>query len=537
MAKILRPALFILLLVALGGIAHGLNYMYFTNQELTRFNDRVKFWHGDTLCGPVRSNSEIAIMQDPYFCDLVITTSADFWRGSGYNPQWLDDFAAIYNAPPLDMPNQATQIRSLAMDQGHFFFAGDSMKARVQVLTDRLRIWWEVRGLPFDTSNYGEHFLPDSAVVFFQCSEMHLFGLVSGKLIIGASSTILLEDNLVYVSADAHGFAPAGHPEKLAVVSEGDIKIQNTWANGRENSHRRGSNQHNMDSTSIVLDGFYVALGESFTFEQQNDPDSGYVCIPCGCNPGGGGGGPDDRGTVYLFGGIMQMRRGYMHRSSCTSTGYLKSFHYDNDLRYWHLPVFDAVENEISPRTLDFGAVMVGQLAVDTMRMRNQYVPIRFDSLRVPSPFFVTTEHDSLMWEQVVPVRFAPTAAGVVVDTLRFYSDYYRQWFTLPVRGQGVTASGADSPSAPLAKAFSLSAYPNPFNAQTQIRYSVPQIGAVSMVLYDVAGRTVRVLVNGHHTAGGHTVAVDGAALPTGLYFIRLEAAGQMVTQKVLLLK
>jgi hypothetical protein len=533
---LLRAFIAAIIVVATIGLAYGLNYMYFTHDDVTSFGDHFNFWHGDTLSGPIRSNSQILIMQDPRFNDFVITTAADFWRGMSYNPQFRHDFPPVFNAPLFPVPTHAAQIRALALEQGHFFSAGDSMQARVKVLTDRLRIWWQLRGLPFDTANFSEHFLPDSAVVFFECGELHLFGLVGGKLIIGSSRTILLEDNLVYASANERGLAPAGHSEKLGVVAEGDIKIQNSWANGRENSHRRGNNQRNMDSTSIVLDGFYVALGESFTFEQQNDSDSGYVCIPCGCNPNGSGGGPDDRGTIYLFGGIMQMRRGYVHRSSCTSTGYLRNYRYDNDLRYWNFPLFDAAENEISATAIDFGATPVGQTMYDTLRMRNEYVPIKLDSFRVAAPFSVAATPDSFMWIQTIPVSFAPTAVGVFRDTLRFYNAYYQRWFAVPVQGEA-QALGSHPETAPLATRYALAAYPNPFNPATQIEFKLPTSGPATVAVFDILGQQVATLHSGNLAAGTHRVTFDGQRFPSGIYFVRLETAKDQQVMKLVLMK
>ena len=63
---------FAALLVALCGAAYGINYAYLSDQELTVFGDRIRFWHEDTLSGPVRSNYQIAIMENPVFYDIVI---------------------------------------------------------------------------------------------------------------------------------------------------------------------------------------------------------------------------------------------------------------------------------------------------------------------------------------------------------------------------------------------------------------------------------------------------------------------------------
>jgi hypothetical protein len=541
MIEKLRPILFAGFLIAVASMAYGLNYMYYTDEEITRLGDRVKFWHGDTLCGPIRSNGEIALMQDPVLCDFVISSAADFWRGGSFNPDPMGDYITVFDAPRLEMPTRANQIRALATEQEYFFAGGDSLDARVEVLTDRLRIWWSPRGMPFDTMTFAERMLPDSAVVFFDCSELHLFGTIGTKLIVGASGTVLLEDNLIYASANNRGIAPAGHPEKLAVVAERDIKIQNTFANGRQNSSitdGSGTSQTNQNLTSIALDGVYVALGESFTFEQQNDADSGYVCLPCGClPPPGNGGGPDDRGYVHLFGCIMQSRRGYVHRSTCSSSGYLKNYHYDSDLKFWNVPIFDAAENEASSAEIDFGSIEPGHTARDTLRFRNDFVPIKIDSLQVMYPFILIAPPDSYHWTHTIPLTFAPPNAGTYIDTIRFYIGYYGQWFAVPIRGVATTSSGASDVGAPAPVRFDLQAYPNPFNPSTEIDFSLPVAGQVVITVFDILGQRVAVLNDGVLSAGEHRVSFNGQRYPSGLYFLRLETASQQRTLKLVLMK
>ena len=69
------------------------------------------------------------------------------------------------------------------------------------------------------------------------------------------------------------------------------------------------------------------------------------------------------------------------------------------------------------------------------------------------------------------------------------------------------------------------------------LRFTVPRAGQTTLRIFDVIGRQVAELVNAHQNAGEHTVSFDGARLATGLYFARLEAAGQVQTRKLVLLK
>jgi type II secretory pathway pseudopilin PulG len=337
------------------------DYMYLTNEEMTNFGDRIKFWHGDTLDGRVHSNSEIAIMQDPVFTDLVSTTEDDFWRGSPYNPQFLGP-DPMFNVPEVMIPNTAENLRAGAAAQGHFYSYPDkSYFAHFTPGQVRISMW--DTGAPMDTMT-NTWTLPVAArTCIFFTGPLDVYGIVAGEVTIGSSETVRIVDNIMYPDVNNRGrwISPnARHDNFLGIVSEADVKVANTKANGRNNSSGRGNFQTNQDSTSCVITAAIVALGQSFTFEQQNDPDSGYVCVvPCGCSPTGGGPGPDDRGYLYILGSITQMRRGYVHRSTCQSTGYLKSYHYDQRLRNHRPPCFFSVKDE-SGRAL-FNIVQWGQ--------------------------------------------------------------------------------------------------------------------------------------------------------------------------------
>ncbi len=87
---------------------------------------------------------------------------------------------------------------------------------------------------------------------------------------------------------------------------------------------------------------------------------------------------------------------------------------------------------------------------------------------------------------------------------------------------------------APAALALLLAA-PNPFAGQTTLRFALPEAGAVRLAVYDTLGREVVHLVDAPLGAGHHAVAFDAGLLPSGTYLVRLEADGQMRTQRLTL--
>ncbi|MEX2364889.1 MAG: T9SS type A sorting domain-containing protein, partial [Balneolaceae bacterium] len=98
------------------------------------------------------------------------------------------------------------------------------------------------------------------------------------------------------------------------------------------------------------------------------------------------------------------------------------------------------------------------------------------------------------------------------------------------------SVSNEDETSAPTA--FSLHQnYPNPFNPTTNIKYSIAQSGGVSLTIYNVMGQKVAMLVNEVKSAGNYQVNWDAANMASGVYYYRLQSAGQIKTRQMTLIK
>ena len=80
-------------------------------------------------------------------------------------------------------------------------------------------------------------------------------------------------------------------------------------------------------------------------------------------------------------------------------------------------------------------------------------------------------------------------------------------------------------------------AYPNPFNPSTSVSLSMPAEGYVSVKAYNLVGQVVGVIAEGSLDAGVHTMTWDASDLSSGVYLITAEYAGQVSTQKVMLMK
>jgi hypothetical protein len=118
----------------------------------------------------------------------------------------------------------------------------------------------------------------------------------------------------------------------------------------------------------------------------------------------------------------------------------------------------------------------------------------------------VNTWNDDIqfgIWDLQFAKTFAPTAVAVALTGARLYPNQ-----------------------------------PNPFNPQTTLRFDLPEAGRVRLEVYDVAGRLVRVLVDGERAAGSNEVVWDGRddggkAVGSGTYLARLSFNGRMETVRM----
>lgn len=78
--------------------------------------------------------------------------------------------------------------------------------------------------------------------------------------------------------------------------------------------------------------------------------------------------------------------------------------------------------------------------------------------------------------------------------------------------------------------------YPNPFNPTTTIEYGLPKNSHVTLSIYNVLGMKVGELVNGEQPAGVHRLQFNGLGLASGIYYARIDAAGEFVHMKKMLL-
>ncbi len=90
----------------------------------------------------------------------------------------------------------------------------------------------------------------------------------------------------------------------------------------------------------------------------------------------------------------------------------------------------------------------------------------------------------------------------------------------------GSTAVGNDHWPIPASSALHQN-YSNPFNPTTEIKFDLPEVGDVSLAVFDVLGRKVAELVDGYRAAGYHSVTWHATGVASGVYFARFMASDE----------
>jgi hypothetical protein len=92
--------------------------------------------------------------------------------------------------------------------------------------------------------------------------------------------------------------------------------------------------------------------------------------------------------------------------------------------------------------------------------------------------------------------------------------------------------------NAPIPSQFTvLQSYPNPFNAQTTIQYSLPKQSDVTIDIFDILGRKIETIAEGTKPAGEHQVIWNASRQASGVYFYRIKAGDKVETKKMVLMK
>lgn len=84
---------------------------------------------------------------------------------------------------------------------------------------------------------------------------------------------------------------------------------------------------------------------------------------------------------------------------------------------------------------------------------------------------------------------------------------------------------------------FSIRTYPNPFNPSTNILITLNSSSTISLKLYNSIGEEICVIASGYFSNGSYQFYFNGNTIPSGIYFLVLNANGNFKTLKIVLMK
>ena len=104
-----------------------------------------------------------------------------------------------------------------------------------------------------------------------------------------------------------------------------------------------------------------------------------------------------------------------------------------------------------------------------------------------------------------------------------------------------IESSTDDTTTAPMVTRLN-SNYPNPFNPETTISFSLQQAGPVTIEIFNIRGQKVTTLVDAHLDAGEHRIVWDSRSdrnreSGSGIYFYRMQSGEYTATKKMILMK
>jgi len=269
-------------------------YIWFTDTESYQ-GTNVWFWDEDHLNGPTHTNGHFNIKGNPVFAGEV--RSVDNYiryynNGSNINSSNLSN--SPYDLPvfgdtvtlgsdSINMPTQALNLRAASTNGGLRLTGNTTVLLNsdgTMNVTNAARGW----------NNYNMP-LPANGALFVSRGNLNISGTLSGRLTVGANYDVNVTGNILY--ADDPRLSGSTSTDTLGIISEGDVMID-------ENA-----------PDDLEIDASIMALNTSFMLEEWWTNGA--------------------RGTLSVFGGIIQKQRGPVGTFSGLTkvSGYSKDYNYD----------------------------------------------------------------------------------------------------------------------------------------------------------------------------------------------------------------
>jgi predicted Fe-S protein YdhL (DUF1289 family) len=147
----------------------------------------------------------------------------------------------------------------------------------------------------------------------------------------------------------------------------------------------------------------------------------------------------------------------------------------------------------------------------------------------------LTDEQKEAVWDKIKEMR----SQGATRKEIRGAIDQMIEGFDIESPGD---SESVPSETTPAEIHLAANSYPNPFNPETQIAYTLGASENVQIQIYNVSGQLIRTYDLGYQLAGNHSIRWDGRnengdIAASGVYLYRIEAGPHQVTNRMVLLK
>ena len=357
-----------------------------------------------------------------------------------------------------------------------------------------------------------------------------------------------IEDELSYV--DDMELLVVDHPlgTKVAVTPEGQIMAADAIFEPVAATDHEGA-----DVLSQILDrdgNFFSSSGPGhlvMTFRLPEKPIKNNLVVTAG--PGGGGGcdpkGPGGGGIVTPRGGdeetfevwtvIEEANGNWIELTEATPRPF----------------------NILTHQLVDAGSIQLNEEFRVRISWSQGYLTDEISFYTVSDQFPIITSRklssvfhsNGTQVKEVVSAEDGEFATLVMGERLDIYFpagdlpllEGYKRDFV--VRASGYFIPPGQDMLAALPLEFRLfDNYPNPFNARTELRYTLPKTSHVELSIINTLGQKVTTLVDDFKSAGTHSVIWDGRnnvgeTVASGVYFYFIRAGDYIETRKMTLLK
>ena len=316
--------------------------------------------------------------------DVHIMTRLVFDGASVFVTQWP------YRIPPFRAPENAGEVAAFEEELKMYYplyyrdnFAGGSPN----VYFGEQDFQHYDFHPPTDPADYitNDVIMASEAVIWIDGGQVQVQGTIQGRYTVATSSpqpykmaydstrinelncNIWIMDDLVYQDSEMSGYVIPGSPNRLGLLSGGNIIVANTTPNGRRNGGALGN---------IKINAAMIAMNESFVIQYWQNSTTQYNFLD-GISIKGDGrsvsafrpatGTTDIRGTVMIFGSVVQEKRGYLKRNApapgtggyniSPGIGYEKDYHYDRNLRTFPPPEWPETKNSDGSSSLELSGI------------------------------------------------------------------------------------------------------------------------------------------------------------------------------------